>query len=106
MIRFAKKSPTDITVEGRGTKRAVIFTSYAGTVAHREAMPAFHQPGWASWCAFRLLHPAVLCDFEAELSALFEAFKKGDRKWIMYNEEKRALFQRYLAKPYAPGKRK
>lgn len=106
MTKFAKKTRTTIEIEGRGAKRKVLFTSFEGTVDYTEQMPGFHEPGWASWCAFRLLHPVALDSFETELRALFEEYKQGERKWITYNEEKRVVLARYLQQGYEPRKRK
>lgn len=87
-------------------KKVVIFTSYEGTVDYEERMVGFHEPGWASWCAFRLLHPVVLHEFETQLRHLFEEYKRGERKWITYNEDKRVLLAQYLNRPHEPGRRK
>lgn len=106
MLNFAKNTRTTIRIEGPSQRQRVIFLSFAGTVDHEETMPDFHSAGWASWCAFRLLHPVELNDFENELSALFALYKGGE-PWITYNEAKRALLQRYLSQPYhQPRKRK
>lgn len=106
MIKFAKQTRTTVKVEHvRGMDRRVLFTSYDGTVDFDEYMPGHHEPGWASWCAFRLLHPVELHEFETEIRKLFEEYKQGDRKWITYNEEKRALLQKYLNMPYHQPKK-
>ncbi|MBI1316380.1 hypothetical protein GC167_05910, partial [bacterium] len=102
MVKFAKQTRTTIEIEGRGKMRRVLFTSYDGMVDYTETMVGFHEPGWASWCAFRLLHPVAHHEFETEVRALFESYKKGDRKWITYNEEKRALLHKYLKLAYDP----
>lgn len=106
MQRFSKQARTEIRVENkRGMDKRVIFTSYDGASSFEEEMIGTHEAGWASWCAFRLLHPAVLCDFEKELRDLFDEYKRGERKWGTYNDEKRLLLRRYLEMPYAPKKR-
>lgn len=108
MTKFSKKTRTTIVAmkARNGEPKHVLFTSFEGTVDYEEKMPGFHEPQWASWCAFRLLHPNMLHEFETEIRKLFEEYKRGERKWITYNEEKRAVLQRYLNMPYLPGKRK
>lgn len=81
-----------------------MFTSHSGTVRFDETMPSFSSPGWAAWVAFRMLHPAVLLDFERDLQKLFDDYKVGSKKWLLYNEEKRMLLQRYMTQPYDPKK--
>lgn len=105
-MRFAKQTRTKICIVCPGPRQRVMFTSYEGAIDYDEQMPGFHEPGWASWCAFRLLHPTRLCEFENEIRALFEQYKQCARTWFTYNEEKRALLQRYLSQPYDPKKAK
>lgn len=107
MTKFSKNTRTTIvaTKVRDGAYEHVLFKSQEGTVAYEEKMPGFHEPQWASWCAFRLLHPNRLHAFEAEIRKLFEEYKKGKHKWAVYNEEKRAAFQRYLNMPYLPNKK-
>lgn len=107
MTKYAKKNTRTTIIEMKarsGKPRHVIFKSFEGVTEFEETMPGFHEPGWASWCAFRLLPPVILFDFERELAKLFEEFKKGDRKWILYNEEKRILFHRFLMQPVSKRK--
>lgn len=108
MEKFAKHSGTTLirTKARGGFSACVTFVSSVGVVSYSEKMPGFHEPGWASWCALRLLHPVALHYFENEIRQLFEFYKSGERNWITYNEEKRALLARYLQSPYKPGKRK
>lgn len=104
MTQFSKQTRTTIKVDVAhrivGPSRRVTFTSYNAAVDYEEVMPGFHEPGWAAWCAFRLLHPVELHNFETEIRKLFEEYKRGDRKWVTYNEEKRVLLQRFLQQPY------
>lgn len=106
ILKFAKQTRTEIVLlKARNGKPArIVVTSYEGTIDFEETAPGFHSPGWASWWALRLLHPVVLHDFETEIRGLFEAYKRGERQWITYNEEKRALLQDYLSRPYDPKK--
>lgn len=105
MQKFAKKTRTTITIEKPGV---YLVKSYDGMVDHDEYAPGFNQPQWAAWWAFRLLHPERLFHFDNELRELFGSFKKGERKWITYNEEKRGVLARYLREPHEPqrGKRR
>lgn len=103
MTKFAKQSGTTIESRGAGDRRHVLFTSHEGNASYTEPMPAFHEPGWAAWCALRLLHVNALHRFEIELQALFDSYKKATtRTWATYNDEKRVLLRSYLTRAYDP----
>ena len=89
-------------VEGKD----IVVCSFDGLVEYTELAPSFHAAEWASWWGFRLLHPDRLIHFDTELRKLFEDYKKGQRKWATYNEEKRVILARYLNEPYDPPKRR
>lgn len=100
MVKFAKNTRTSVDTSGP----RVTFTSFDGAIDYTEFMPAFHEAGWAAWCAFRLLHPLAHHYFERDMRELFESYKRGERQWVTYNEEKRVLLQKYLTRPYEPKK--
>lgn len=95
----------DILVEPRG---AVIFSTVAGRgrPTYTEEMPGMSSAYWASWCAFRLLHPVYIDEFDDEVDNLFEAYKKSKSTWKEYTAAKRALLRAYLSLPYFPGPKK
>ena len=101
ILKFARKTPkTTVEVVGTGKRRRIEVVSFDGMVDFNESPPSFHDTGWALWWGFRLLHPHKLADFDTQLRELFESFKRGERPWVTYNEEKRALLARYLKEPY------
>ena len=67
-----------------------------------EIAPKFHEPTWAAWWAFRVLHPDREADFDDEMRALFEEYKKGRRRWANYNHEKRRILAKYLRMRHTP----